>query len=89
MHITGVLYLASSPSPSHHLPPTPLPTPLSKHPPFSTLHRVILGSSDSQRDKLLQKLVEVEMDSHAAMRQCEALKAALSKLQRVRGGRDT
>ena len=41
-----------------------------------------MGSSDSQRDKLLQKLVEVEMDSHAAMRQCEALKAALSKLQR-------
>ena len=43
-------------------------------------------ASDPQRDKLLQKLVEVEMDSHAAMRQCEALKAALAKLQRVSDG---
>ena len=38
---------------------------------------------------MLQKLVEVEMDSHAAMRQCEALKAALAKLQRVSNRTDT
>ncbi|KAL5483703.1 hypothetical protein EMCRGX_G020110 [Ephydatia muelleri] len=49
---------------------------------YTAQNRVTLGSTDSQRDKLLQKLVEVEMDSHAAMRQCEALKAALAKLQR-------
>lgn len=45
-------------------------------------NKVTMVTSDSQRDKLLQKLVEVEMDSHAAVRQCEALKAALSKLER-------
>eukprot|EP00731_Ephydatia_muelleri_P023786 Em0016g57a len=56
---------------------------------YTAQNRVTLGSTDSQRDKLLQKLVEVEMDSHAAMRQCEALKAALAKLQRVSNRTDT
>ena len=52
--------------------------------PFSLLPLSPRNLAESQRDRLMKKLVEVEMDCSSVTRQAEALNLSIKRLQKVR-----
>ena len=67
--------------PSFSLPPfSPPPSTYSFNSPTSLSPSNLI---ESQRDRLMKKLVEVEMDSSSVARQAEALNLSIKRLQKV------